>query len=285
MKSTGTIAVLIVAGGLFAMAPALLAQDEPRYRSSRPQTNPAAAPAGVPEAAIPRPQFSQMTQGPPRSATPLPRSTPRFRRQRNSEMTERISRPENITQTRSSSRPTATSDLKAGPTPRSSPMHRRSKKLHAKNPDQSRERNIGPAASPGTPGNHKPGEGTRESERPIVSPPTPGMPPTRAPESVSPAVPPPVAAPAGPRTGPLAGEPPQAPSKRPLNDLSEDERTRLHSAHQRALQRDPNLAASRARYLNARKEFREKLRDALLKADPSVQPILEKIRREKVEDH
>jgi hypothetical protein len=74
-------------------------------------------------------------------------------------------------------------------------------------------------------------------------------------------------------------------SQRPvLTDLSEDERTRLHSAHETALH-DPNLAASRARYLNARKEFRNKLRDALLKADPEVQPILEKIRRDKSEDH
>jgi hypothetical protein len=89
------------------------------------------------------------------------------------------------------------------------------------------------------------------------------------------------------RPGPVAGQPQQAPSRlqRPtLDDLSEDERTRLHSAHQNALQRDPNLAASRARYLNARKEFREKLRDALLKADPSVQPILEKIRRNQPDD-
>ncbi len=68
-----------------------------------------------------------------------------------------------------------------------------------------------------------------------------------------------------------------------LSDLSDDERTRLHSAHQTALH-DPNLAASRARYMDARKEFRDKLRNALLKADPSVQPILEKIRREKPDD-
>ena len=69
-----------------------------------------------------------------------------------------------------------------------------------------------------------------------------------------------------------------------LNDLSDAERTRLHTAHQSAL-RDPGLAASRARYMDARKEFREKLRNALLKADPSVQPILEKIRHDKTDDH
>jgi hypothetical protein len=48
--------------------------------------------------------------------------------------------------------------------------------------------------------------------------------------------------------------------------------------------RDPALAATRQRYEAARKEFRDKLRDALLKADPSVQPILEKVRRQRQKD-
>src|SRR5881392_628692 len=60
--------------------------------------------------------------------------------------------------------------------------------------------------------------------------------------------------------------------------LSRDEQTRLRTAHDTAM-RDPALAATRQRYEAARKEFRDKLRDALLKADPSVQPILEKVRR------
>jgi hypothetical protein len=65
--------------------------------------------------------------------------------------------------------------------------------------------------------------------------------------------------------------------------LSRDEQTRLRTAHDTAM-RDPALAATRQRYEAARKEFRDKLRDALLKADPSVQPILEKVRRQRQKD-
>jgi hypothetical protein len=65
--------------------------------------------------------------------------------------------------------------------------------------------------------------------------------------------------------------------------LSMDEQARLRSAHDMAM-RDPALAATRQRYEQARKEFRDKLREGLLKADPSVQPILEKVRRERHKD-
>jgi TPR repeat protein len=65
--------------------------------------------------------------------------------------------------------------------------------------------------------------------------------------------------------------------------LSLDEQAKLRSAHDMAM-RDPALLQSRARYEQARKEFRDKLRDALLKADPSVQPILEKARRQRHHD-
>ncbi len=65
--------------------------------------------------------------------------------------------------------------------------------------------------------------------------------------------------------------------------LSMEEQARLRSAHDMAM-RDPTLAATRQRYEQARKEFRDKLRDALLKADPSVQPILEKVRRQRHQD-
>ncbi len=65
--------------------------------------------------------------------------------------------------------------------------------------------------------------------------------------------------------------------------LSVDERAKLRSAHQTAIS-DPTVAQSRERYEQARKDFRDKLRDALLKADPSVQPILEKVRRKKHEE-
>jgi hypothetical protein len=65
--------------------------------------------------------------------------------------------------------------------------------------------------------------------------------------------------------------------------LSLEEQARLRSAHDMAM-RDPALIQSRARYEQARKEFRDKLRDALLKADPSVQPILDKARSQKHHD-
>jgi hypothetical protein len=65
--------------------------------------------------------------------------------------------------------------------------------------------------------------------------------------------------------------------------LSRDEQARLRTAHDTAM-RDPALAATRQRYEQARKEFRDKLRDALLKADPSVQPIIEKVRRQRQKD-
>ena len=65
--------------------------------------------------------------------------------------------------------------------------------------------------------------------------------------------------------------------------LSLDEMARLRSAHDMAM-RDPALIQSRARYEQARKEFRDRLRDALLKADPSVQPILDKARGQRHHD-
>ena len=65
--------------------------------------------------------------------------------------------------------------------------------------------------------------------------------------------------------------------------LSMEEQAKLRSAHERAM-RDPALAATRQRYEQARNEFRDKLREGLLKADPSVQPILEKVRRKRHRD-
>ena len=67
-----------------------------------------------------------------------------------------------------------------------------------------------------------------------------------------------------------------------LASLTEDERARLRAAHQKALQ-DPAVQAAREKLKQARREFREILRPALLKADPSIQPILEKLRAERPE--
>jgi hypothetical protein len=83
----------------------------------------------------------------------------------------------------------------------------------------------------------------------------------------------------------------QSPADRPMRQfqmerrarwgsLSEDERARLKAAHQKAMA-DPAVRAARDKLRQARREFREVLRPALLKADPSLQPILEKMRPER----
>lgn len=67
-----------------------------------------------------------------------------------------------------------------------------------------------------------------------------------------------------------------------FQNLTEDERTRLRAAHQKAMQ-DPVLQAARDKMRQAQREFREMLRPALLKADPAVQPILDKLRGDRPE--
>jgi Spy/CpxP family protein refolding chaperone len=63
-------------------------------------------------------------------------------------------------------------------------------------------------------------------------------------------------------------------------NLTEEDRSRLRAAHQKAMA-DPAVQAARERLRQARREFREVLRPALLKADPSLQPILDKLRPER----
>ncbi|HEY8834963.1 MAG TPA: hypothetical protein VIM09_05215 [Chthoniobacterales bacterium] len=65
-----------------------------------------------------------------------------------------------------------------------------------------------------------------------------------------------------------------------LASLTEDERARLRAAHQKAMA-DPAVQAAREKLKQARREFREVMRPALLKADPSVQAILDKLRAER----
>ena len=65
-----------------------------------------------------------------------------------------------------------------------------------------------------------------------------------------------------------------------LANLTEDERGRLRAAYQKASQ-DPAVQAAREKLKQARREFREVMRPALLKADPSIQPILDKLRAER----
>lgn len=90
----------------------------------------------------------------------------------------------------------------------------------------------------------------------------------------------------------LAAQPPDRPDK-PFRhfqherrarwaNLTEEERARLRAAHHKAME-DPAVRAARDRLRQARREFREILRPALLRADPSLQPILDKLRPERPE--
>jgi hypothetical protein len=65
-----------------------------------------------------------------------------------------------------------------------------------------------------------------------------------------------------------------------LANLTDDERARLRAAHEKAMA-DPAVQAAREKLRLARREFREVMRPALLKADPSLQAILDKLRPER----
>jgi Spy/CpxP family protein refolding chaperone len=88
-------------------------------------------------------------------------------------------------------------------------------------------------------------------------------------------------------TATLSAQPPDRPDKsfRPFQNerrarwanLTDDERGRLRAAHEKAMA-DPAVQAAREKLRQARREFREVLRPALLKADPSLQPILDKLK-------
>ena len=96
--------------------------------------------------------------------------------------------------------------------------------------------------------------------------------------------------------GVLAQQPPDRPDRpdrpfrqfqnerraRLLANLTEDERARLRAAHQKAMA-DPAVQVAREKLKQARREFREILRPALLKADPSIQAILDKLRPERAD--
>lgn len=63
-------------------------------------------------------------------------------------------------------------------------------------------------------------------------------------------------------------------------NLSEEERTKLRAAHQKAME-DPAVRAAQEKLRQARREFRQLMRPAMLKADPSIQGILDKLRAER----
>ena len=87
--------------------------------------------------------------------------------------------------------------------------------------------------------------------------------------------------------GAFAQQPPDRPFRPFQNErrarwanLSEEDRAKLRAAHQKAMA-DPAVQAARDRLRQARREFRELMRPAILKADPSIQPILDKLRAER----
>jgi uncharacterized protein YbaA (DUF1428 family) len=68
-----------------------------------------------------------------------------------------------------------------------------------------------------------------------------------------------------------------------LANLSPDERQKLEAAHQKAMQ-DPAVHSAHEKMRQAHKEFRDALHAAMLKADPTVQPILDKMSKDKKGD-
>ncbi len=66
-------------------------------------------------------------------------------------------------------------------------------------------------------------------------------------------------------------------------NLSPAERQQLKAAHDKAMQ-DPAVQSAHAKMRVAHKEFRDAMRSSMLKADPSIQPILSKIPESRLHD-
>src|SRR3954451_19890525 len=61
-----------------------------------------------------------------------------------------------------------------------------------------------------------------------------------------------------------------------LANLSSGEREQLKTAHSKAIQ-DPEVRAAQARLRQAQRDYRERMRAAMLKADPAIAPVLDKV--------
>src|SRR5215213_10370722 len=64
--------------------------------------------------------------------------------------------------------------------------------------------------------------------------------------------------------------------ERRLANLSPEERTKLRSAHRTAMA-DPAVQAAKDRLRQAARDFRDLKRQTMLRADPTIQPILDKV--------
>jgi hypothetical protein len=69
-----------------------------------------------------------------------------------------------------------------------------------------------------------------------------------------------------------------------LANLSPEERTKLKNARQHAVQ-DPQVQAAREKMKQAGKEFRDVMEAAMVKADPSVKAILDKMPKQEGPGH
>lgn len=63
---------------------------------------------------------------------------------------------------------------------------------------------------------------------------------------------------------------------RMLANLSPDERAKFRAAHRQAMS-DPAVQAAKDRQRQAAREFRDLKRSRMLQADPTIQPILDKM--------
>ena len=72
--------------------------------------------------------------------------------------------------------------------------------------------------------------------------------------------------------------PPQPPVVRgPMAALSESERQQVKAAHDKAIQQDPSLEQKMKAARQAMDRARKEMHEAMIKADPAVEPILEKM--------
>ena len=67
-------------------------------------------------------------------------------------------------------------------------------------------------------------------------------------------------------------------------NLSADEREKLKAARQKAMQ-DPVVQSAQEKRRQADKEFHDALHASMLKADPSIQPILDKMPKGERHEH
>jgi Spy/CpxP family protein refolding chaperone len=81
-----------------------------------------------------------------------------------------------------------------------------------------------------------------------------------------------------------AGTGPRHHRKEHFANLTPEERQKLQAAHRQAMQ-DPAIQSAHDKLRQARRDYRDSLHAAMLKADPSIQPILNKLpKHEREED-